>query len=73
MPDIKKRIVDEAEHIIKTKEIIRQNSQIFNISKSSIHNDIQNKLKKLNNEIYEKMNPIMQDHIEKKHNKNGNL
>ena len=38
--NIKKRVLDEANHILNTKETIRETASKFNISKSTVHNDL---------------------------------
>ena len=44
--DIKSRVINEANYIINTKNTIRQTAKYFNKSKSTIHDDLHNKLKK---------------------------
>lgn len=52
---IEKRIIEEANIIINTKITIRDLSKIIGVSKSTIHNDMQNRLKCINKELYDKV------------------
>ena len=42
---IKERVYQEAYYIIKTKKTLRELSKVFNISKSTIHKDLKDRLK----------------------------
>ena len=53
--DIKSRVINEANYIINTKNTIRQTAKYFNKSKSTIHDDLHNKLKKIDKSLYEKV------------------
>jgi len=45
---IAKRVLEEANYIIKTKDTVRAISNIFKVSKSTVHKDIQERLKEIN-------------------------
>lgn len=68
---IKKRIIDESNYIIKTNKTIRETALKFNVSKSTVHNDIQKKLINLNYKNYVQVSEIMKKHIETRHLKGG--
>jgi putative DeoR family transcriptional regulator (stage III sporulation protein D) len=68
---IKKRIIDESNYIIKTNKTIRETALKFNVSKSTVHNDIQKKLLNLNYKNYVQVSEIMKKHIETRHLKGG--
>lgn len=71
MKNIKERILNEANHILNTKETIRQTAEKFKISKSTVHKDIQERLQKIDIDIHNKINLIMQSHLSTKHLKGG--
>lgn len=48
------RINKEAEYIIKTKSTIRETSKIFGVSKSTVHKDLQERLKEIDLYLHEK-------------------
>lgn len=69
--NIKSRVIEEAEYVIKTKETIRNTAKYFKTSKSTIHKDISERLKKIDKDLYEKINAIMENHIEQRHINGG--
>lgn len=64
---ITKRVFDIANHIINTKDTIRKTAQIFNVSKSTVHKDIHERLLLIDKEKYLKVKKIMEEHIEIRH------
>ena len=71
MTDIKERIIKEASHIIETRETIRQTADHFKLSKSTIHKDVQEKLKTINTELHQIVQNILNEHNATKHLKGG--
>lgn len=71
MLTIKDRIIAEATHIITTKETIRQTAEKFKLSKSTIHKDIQERLKNINTDLYHKITEIFAYHNQNRHLKGG--
>ncbi len=66
------RIIKEADYIIENNETIRKAAKVFNLSKSTIHKDIHNILKKIDYEKYMKVQEIFNKHIELRHILGGN-
>ena len=66
-----KRVLEVAEHIIDTKDTIRETAKKFNISKSTIHKDLQERLIQLDINKYNVVKKIMDEHIETRHIKGG--
>ena len=69
--NIIKRVNDIADHIIKTKDTIRKTAKIYNISKSTVHKDIQERLYIININKYQEVKKIMNEHLETRHIKGG--
>lgn len=69
---IKKRVIDESNYIISTKKTIREISKYFNISKSTVHNDLHKKLKCINYKMYIEVQDILNYHSIIKHVRGGN-
>lgn len=65
------RINKEAEYIIKTKSTIRETSKIFGVSKSTVHKDLQERLKEIDLYLHEKIQNIFNEHIKIRHIKGG--
>lgn len=66
-----KRVIDVANHIIDTKDTIRETAKIFNISKSTVHKDLQERLSQIDVVKYNNVKQIMNEHIETRHIKGG--
>ena len=64
---IRDRIIEEANCIIRTKKTIREIASIFNISKSTVHKDISDRLKNINYNKYLLVSEILKMHIETRH------
>ncbi len=62
-----KRVLEVAEYILKTKDTIRKTASIFGISKSTVHKDLQERLKEIDLEKYNQIQGIFQNHIETRH------
>lgn len=68
---IKKRVLEEADYMIHTKETVREMSKIFRVSKSTVHKDLHERLEVLDRKKYEQVTNIMNEHIEIRHIKGG--
>ena len=66
-----KRVVQIADHVIKTKDTIRTTAKKFNVSKSTVHKDLQERLIKIDIIKYNTIKEIMNEHIETRHIKGG--
>ena len=69
--NIIKRVIDIANHIIDTKDTIRETAKKFNISKSTVHKDLQERLSQIDIIKYNIVKEIMNEHIETRHIKGG--
>lgn len=71
METIKKRVLEEAKHIIKTNETIRETAKKFSVSKSTVHKDLQERLKNVNIEMYKQIEEILIYHTNIRHIRGG--
>ncbi len=71
MEKIEKRTLEEAEKIIHSKKTLRQLAQEFNVGKSTIHKDMQNRLPQLNPSLYEEVQEVFLEHIQTRHLRGG--
>ena len=69
--NIIKRVVDVADHIIATKDTIRETAKKFKISKSTIHKDLQERLNQIDIKKYNIIKKILSEHLETRHIKGG--
>ena len=63
--------LEELEYIIKTNQTIRETAKIFNVSKSTVHKDLKERLKKLNKGLEIEVNRILKYHIDIRHIRGG--
>ena len=68
---IKSRVLDEAEYMLKTKNTIREIAKFFNVSKSTVHKDLHERLFDIDNKLYKEINRILKYHIDVRHIRGG--
>lgn len=69
--NIRERTLQEANEIIKTNKTIREIAKKFNISKSTVHKDITDRLKSINYNLYLEVQKILKSHLEVRHYRGG--
>ena len=69
--DIDKRVSLEAEYIISTHSTLRQTAKLFGVSKSTVHVDMSQRLKKINGKKYKKIEKILQINFAEKQIRGG--
>ncbi len=69
--DKTQRAIALAEHIIKTKDTVRKTATIFGISKSTVHKDVTDKLKKINHNLYIKVQEVLEENKKERHIRGG--
>lgn len=65
--DILVRVTEVSDYILNTKQTIRATAKQFGISKSTVHKDIQDRLKAYDYDKYIKIDSIFREHIETRH------
>ncbi len=66
------RPVELAHHIIKTSDTVRATAKHFGVSKSTVHNDITQKLRKINHDLYMQVKQILDINKKERHIRGGN-
>lgn len=66
-----KRVIEEANYILKTKKTIRELAKIFNVSKSTVHKDLHERLLEIDLEKANEVNKILKYHIDIRHLRGG--
>ena len=69
---IYKRVIEEANYIIKTKDTIREIAKIKKLSKSTIHKDLHERLLYIDEKLYKKVKEILDYHTMIRHINGGN-
>ena len=71
--DIKTRVLNEANHIIKTQDTIRKTAGLFNVSKSTVHTDLSERLKEIDKKLGAVIDDIFKNHDKEKHIRGGEV
>ncbi len=71
--DIKTRVLNEANHIIKTQDTIRKTAGLFNVSKSTVHTDLSERLKEIDKKLGAEIDDIFKNHNKEKHIRGGEV
>ena len=66
-----KRVLDEANYMLNTKNTIREIANVFNVSKSTVHKDLHERLAEVNFELFEQVDSILKYHIDVRHIRGG--
>ena len=71
MNNISKRVLDEANYMLETKQTIREVAKVFKVSKSTVHIDLNRRLKHINTYLYNEVKKILDYHLEIRHIRGG--
>ena len=65
------RVLEEANFIIDTGKTVREITNIFRVSKSTVHKDLHERLLKIDKNKYNEVSEILKYHIEVRHIRGG--
>ena len=68
---ISRRVIDEAKYILETNKTIREIAKEFNVSKSTVHKDLHERLIDIDYILYTNVNGILKYHIDVRHIRGG--
>lgn len=71
MDKILKRTLQEAKYMIETNETIRQVASRFNVSKSTAHKDLHERLSYIDQQLSEEVEKILKYHTDIRHIRGG--
>ena len=69
---IYKRIRLETEYILKENLTVREIAKKINVSKSTVHKDLHERLYDIDKNLFKKVDTILQKHLELRHINGGN-
>lgn len=69
--DILKRVLDEASYIMNTEQTIREIAKIYNVSKSTVHKDLNERLLQIDKNLYDSVDKILKYHLDIRHIRGG--
>lgn len=68
---IQKRVLDICAYILKTKATVRQAAQVFEVSKSTVHKDLTERLPSLNKTMAEEVKKVLDFNKSERHLRGG--
>lgn len=68
---IVKRVISEANYMLETKETVREIANVFNVSKSTVHKDLHERLYDIDKKLFDKVDEILKYHINIRHIRGG--
>ena len=69
--NIKKRVLEEADYMIKTGSTVREMANIFKVSKSTVHKDLHERLLDIDDKLYDEVEKILKYHTDVRHIRGG--
>ena len=69
--DVYDRVIEEAKHLINYGSTIREIAKVFDVSKSTVHKDMREKLLLLDSTLYQKVSSVLEYHTYIKHIRGG--
>ncbi len=70
--NIVKRTLEEAEHILCTGATVRETATAFDVSKSTVHKDVSERLKYVNADLWREVKKILDFNLAERHIRGGN-
>lgn len=68
---ISERVVKEGQYIIETKSTVRAAALYFNISKSTVHKDVTERLKEIDNQLFKEVRKVLNLNLSERHIRGG--
>ena len=68
---ITNRVINEANYMLETNKTIREIAKVFNVSKSTVHKDLHERLLYIDNDLFNKINEILKYHIDIRNSRGG--
>ena len=68
---ISERVIKEAEYIIETSSTVRAAAGHFNISKSTVHKDVTERLKEIDKQLFKDVRKVLNTNLSERHIRGG--
>lgn len=69
--NIEERALNIARYIVDNKQTVRNAAKVFNISKSTVHKDLTERLKKINRQLYLSARDVLDVNKAERHLRGG--
>jgi putative DeoR family transcriptional regulator (stage III sporulation protein D) len=68
---IRRRVLEVGTYILNTKATVRQAAEVFDVSKSTIHKDMTERLPRVNKELARRVKKILENNKAERHIRGG--
>ncbi len=68
---VEQRAVELGEYIVQSKATVRKTAKKFGISKSTVHKDVSERLKKVNPQLYREVKSVLEINKAQRHIRGG--
>lgn len=68
---ISERVIQEAEYIIETNSTVRAAAAHFDISKSTVHKDVTERLKTIDGRLFRQVRKVLNKNLSERHIRGG--
>ena len=68
---IRRRVLEITDHILETQATVRQTARLFNVSKSTVHKDVTERLPSINKQLARKVKKILDRNKAERHLRGG--
>ena len=68
---IEQRAIEAAQYIIENNATVRKTAKVFNISKSTVHKDVHERLKRINPALYKEAQKVLEVNKAERHIRGG--
>jgi len=65
------RVINEAIYMLKNKSTVRELANVYKVSKSTVHKDLQERLRCINVALHLKVKSVLDEHIMVRHIRGG--
>lgn len=65
------RVIKESLYMLKNESTVREIANIYNVSKSTVHKDLHDRLYDINLDLFKKVEKIFKEHINVRHIRGG--
>lgn len=69
--DIESRVIQESEYILKHNATVRATALYFGVSKSTVHEDLTKRLKRIDYELFRKVKNLLFINLSERHIRGG--
>jgi putative DeoR family transcriptional regulator (stage III sporulation protein D) len=68
---MRRRILETAKYMLETKATVRKAAKVFGVSKSTVHKDMTERLKRINSQLAEEVKKVLEFNKAERHIRGG--